>query len=1039
MVWNDGTRDTIRYRRLDKYGNTMVAPIVVATATFDPTVSSARGIPDVSADASGGAYVVWRGTGRSISYKGIWLARIDPTGHVAWSKRILSESGDGNILDPRVSASASGLVHVVCWKDGASASSVQYSVFRSDGNSYIGWTSLTSGIGGQCELPNVEVDDANRVHVLWYDSIDHPGTSYVGYRELYYTRLVYSNGYVDSNSTIDRSRLTATAKGYSPEYWDAPEMAADAYGNLHITWPDKVTATASNGIRYMKLNNDGTVAVASEVVVDGSTSAATPKFGLDPAIAALPGGGARIVCSARAGISSPYRLWQVDVASWGTAGKPFAITNSGGYAIGTTHEDRYASLGSDSGGVTHLVYICDIGSSTAQQRVIYRDLASDPAANDVNRGDLEIDAAHVVHVSNPSPPKQDTTVTVQVEVRNAGWAPMLGGNAFLWFEGALVAGPVSIPPLGVEATAVVSLPWMVPDDATRTPAALVVGVAPLGDTAQTASTNDTASVPLKFLVPPDYVSLVVEVMDETYDPFRTGAYEVPTPTVTLSGTLAAGGSYPATTGVPVDFRTEFNHVPLGTYTVKDTKAGYIVSSPATRTVTVVRDLNDRYKLITTVDRPTTTPGNLIQLWMNRWGAIQGKVHESLGTTAVAGASVTLLETGETTTTLANGNYHFSKLCEGPYTLRVKKTRFERLTTETVVSASTTKTLDIPLVATTSGYLIGTITDEGGYPLVNDPDVFTDDPKVRVHNGTFDHTYDATAAVLDFKLPEGTYSLDLSAPGYVTKTVTGVVISAGEETDGSDSLVLSVSGFHHKSSSERWVAPWTLKANWFSGGFSIGDFELEGYDIIQWYGLNRFTFSGDYQTRGLNDYIIFVKPKFTGEMFEWTYFYGVDPPVAPAVFEYGQDLLQVSGKFEPPMLNSTTRWNRTGVRVDKIDIVDQRDGSVVSSLTSQWNSCDEPDGHLYGSVAGWAEGDGPFPGYTHVVPFNQQVVRLWMTIGQMTSDGHFQTAQFGDLGRFNQGELMNATGYNKLELYWRPTDNYLWVEPAIVGYPTTPGG
>jgi hypothetical protein len=136
-----------------------------------------------------------------------------------------------------------------------------------------------------------------------------------------------------------------------------------------------------------------------------------------------------------------------------------------------------------------------------------------------------------------------------------------------------------------------------------------------------------------------------------------------------------------------------------------------------------------------------------------------------------------------------------------------------------------------------------------------------------------------------------------------------------------------------------------------------------------------------------------------------------------------------------MLSEGNPWNRSGVRVDGIDIVDQRDWSVVSKVRSSWNSCDEPNGHLYGWVTGAAEGDGPFPAYTHAVPWNQQVVRLWVTVGRMDEDtGDFVTARFSDLSNFNQGKLMQGSGDNRLQMFWRPVDNYLWVEPALVDYP-----
>ncbi len=1034
VVWNDGstTGDRIRYRRVDELGNTVVAPVLVATATYEPS-SLGRGLPDVSADASGGAYVVWRGTGRSTSYKGIWLARLDPQGRVAWKKMIFSEWNSYNLLDPRVSASASGLVHVVCWKDG-SPNAVYYSVFRADGNDYIGWTPLATGtLGGQRKLPNIEVDDSERVHVLWYDAIDHPGTSYVGYRELYYTRLVFDDGYVTdpgAGGTISRKRLTSTTKGYSPEVWDAPEMAVDSVGALHVAWPDKVTATSSNGVRYLKLASDGSVAVASKVAFDGSTTAVGQRYGRNQAIVALPGGSARIVCSARTGTSGPYRLWQIDVSPTGVIDKPFTITNSGG-RTDSEAEDMFASLGIDSDGIAHLVYLADNGlpvQGTSYQRVVHRDLSLNTVANDTSRADLEIDAAHVVHSSAPSPPRQNTPVSVVAEIRNAGWAPILGGTATLSFEG-VPTSTVAIPPLGVEATAAVTLPWTVPSDATRTPAALMVGVAPLGDTTQTASTNDTAAVPLVFSVPPTETALIVEVFDETYDPYRNGNHQVPTATVTLSGTIEGGGAYLSTGTVYAD-RTEFMHVPLGSYTVSISKPGYVVSAPTTRAVTIARDPGDAYKL-------NVTPGNLIGMWVNRWGGISGTVHESLGTTPVVGATVTLLETGETTTSVAGGAYRFTKLCEGPYTIRAKKVGYERRTQAVVVSATSTTTADVPLVATADGYLVGAVVDEGGQPIVNDPAAIADDPTVKIkRTGFSDRTITATDGVIDVKLLNGSYTLDVSAPGYKTTTGVPVSIVAGEERDGTTELVLDVSALTHKQSPERWVAPWTLKANWF-GDQPPGSM-IPSYSIISWHGLFRFRFNEDHQRVGTADYIRYVKPWFEGQAWEWTYFFGVDPPVAPKVFRYEQDLLGVyDDRFQPPMLIEGSRWNRSGVRVDGIDIVDERDGTVVSQIRSQWNSCDEPDGHLYGYVTGAAEGDQSFPAYTHTVPLANQVVRLWLTVGRMDEDGHFVASRFGDIGRFNQGQLMQATGYNKLRLSWRPADDELWVEPALVDYPSIP--
>jgi hypothetical protein len=534
--------------------------------------------------------------------------------------------------------------------------------------------------------------------------------------------------------------------------------------------------------------------------------------------------------------------------------------------------------------------------------------------------------------------------------------------------------------------------------------------------------NDTASVPLVFLIPPTDTVLVVEVLDETYDEYRAGKYAVPASTVTLSGTTAGGAPY-TTTGSEVGWRHEFQHVPLGTYTVRHAVPGHVISAPATKAVSITRDPADRYRLI-------TTPSNLIQLWANRWGTIEGTVQASGGTTPLVGVEVTLLESGATSTTAGGGGYRFARLCEGSVTIKAKKVGFERRVITTDVVPAATLRVDVSMVPTTTGYLVGAVTDDGDYPI--------DGATLRVRRTGYDRTFTLADGRFDIPLtgtvPGLTYTLDFSAPGFLPKTGETAIVIAGEETDGSNYLMLNIGSLKHKTSPERWLAPWTMKANWFGGGFSYGGVELESFDIMQWFGLNRFTFDADYQRAGTSDYIRYVKPKFVGEMYSWTYFFGVEPPPAPKVFKYEQDLLGLyDDRFQPPMLNPKATVNRTGVRVDGIDIVDQRDGTTLDYIRSSWNSCDTRDGYLYGSEEGGPAGDGQFRYGS--VPFNQQVVRLWITIGRMDENGDFEVAPFAAIDRFNQGQLLDASGYRQLALYWRPDDNYIWVEPALIGYPT----
>jgi hypothetical protein len=531
----------------------------------------------------------------------------------------------------------------------------------------------------------------------------------------------------------------------------------------------------------------------------------------------------------------------------------------------------------------------------------------------------------------------------------------------------------------------------------------------------------------------------LDVCDETDDPGRDGYSYVPSATANLSGTTHGGAPF-SMDGTMTGGWLLFKHVPLGEYTMTHGAPGYLVSDPATQAVSIEASATDAYTLV-------VSPSALVG-WLNRWGSVDGTT-SVIGTTEPV-PSVNLVLNGSDATSASvsasNGRFHFGRICEGDYTLKVTKPGWRRETQPVHVSPSTTTLVSVPMTKTTDGYLMGTITDQSGAPAINEPDIWGDDPEVdvkypdghtvihKLHDGTF-----------DIALPAGAYTLTYKSPGYLTRADVAVSISAGVEKDASTALVLDVSGLYHKRTAERWMVGWTMKANW--GGEQPSGSEVEDFNIYQWYGLSRFTFDCDYQRVGTQHYIQLVKPRFTGELWDWHYlklfFIGMVPPDAPALFKYGQPKLGWQGWFnfgftkeyyEPPMLNSTTQWNRTGIRADGIDIVDQRDYSVVSKIRSQWDSCAEKDGHLYGSVGG-ADGDGTFSPYSHNVPFGDQLVRLWVTVGKMDQDsGQFKLSPFDDISRLNMGELMNANGSSRLALYWRPNDGALWVEPALSNYP-----
>ncbi len=1024
IVWNDPASDKVRYRRLDAAGNTVVAPVIVANAPLDG--DKTKGVPDVAGHPDGGAYVVWRGPGRTTSYRAIHLARIGSDGRVVWTHGVHEDPTYGRrILDPRIACDADGIAHVVCWQEGT-PNAILYATFRPDGMAALGWTAIAGGGTGVRRLPNVAVDAQSRAHLVWYDSTPHGAD--ISRREIYHARLANAGGVPSSTNSIAPKRLTTTTTGYQWGTAWAPELAPDPSGSIHVVWPDQKPLTASKGIAYLRIEPTGNLSISPRRVLDGSVNApGRPYYGWTAAVTPHAGG-ARVVAQANYGMTGPHRLWQVDVSAKGAATQPVLVSDG-------RNNDFWPSLGTGADGRTRLVYMGDTGvlvGGSPRQRVTYTDTLVDARANDRTRGDLEVDSAHWHYTSTPANPRQGAAIRVLADVVNAGWAPVPGGMATLEYDGVPV-GTANIPPLAVEASHAVSFTWNIPGDATRTPAALAVRVAPSTTATQTTAANDTAPLPLHFAVPPTKASILVDVFDETHDPDRHGYDGVPTAVAAITGTTAEGAPFAASANRLGGWLL-FRDVPLGSYSLVHSAPGYIVSPPAPIPVTIGRNPTDAYQLV-------VTPGLTVDAWVNRWGRIDGTAVASGGNTPLAGVRVELVGEDRSALSASDGTFAFAKLAEGTYRLKATKAGKARTFVTQAVLPATTHPVTIPMSATTKGYLVGRVLDEAGAPCIGDPDSTADDPTLTVRDSTGKQPFRGTLhdGSFDLELDPGTYTLTFEAPGYVTKTGITATIRAGVETGKTTALELDVSELTHVRRSERWMTAFTAHAEW--GGDQSPGSKIDTFDIYQWFGLSRFTLDADYQDVGTNRYIRLFKPRFDGEAWDWHYIkawilYGVEAPIAPTVFEYGQPPITGSwnGKCQPPMLVEGSRWNRTALRFDGVDIVDQRDGETVARIRSQWYTTREPDGHQYGRI-GTVEGDGAFGTYSRPVPWNQQLIRLWITVGRVDPEtGEFKNAPFDDISRINMTNLFAATGSSKLMLTWRPSDNAVWVEPALFGYP-----
>jgi hypothetical protein len=698
-----------------------------------------------------------------------------------------------------------------------------------------------------------------------------------------------------------------------------------------------------------------------------------------------------------------------------TVGKPFVVT-AGSWL------DEMPSLTRGSDGHARLVYYGDTGvrwpgsANNYSHRVFYKDLAAEPKANDRMRHDLEIDAAHTSFASDRAIPRQNSPITVTAEIRNAGWAVSGGGVATLEYEGAVV-DTSAFGSLSVEGTTSVQLHWTVPDDATRTPAPLAVRVTPAGETTQTSDGNDSTALSVYFLLPPETANLHLTVSDETWadDPWQLEP--VNGATVTLTGTTVGGEARTwvrSTQGGMV----RFDDVPLGRYVIGATKSHFVPSDPVTRAVTLLRDPADRYTVI-------ATPGFWMTLLLNRWGGIDGSVHVADGTTPVAGATVVLSgPMSITTTSTPSGSVDMTRVPEGTYTVKTTKPWFVRSEKTVTITPGVSSPLDISLEPTTTGYLVGTITDEGGYPAINDPVATNDDPRmiVRTTTGTVVADISPHDGAFNISLPGGSYKLEFRCLGFRTQTDVSATVVGGLETDASTWLDYSVEDMKH--------------ANWFGDQIPGSPFESE--DVKSWWGLYRFKFDGQYQKIGLNTSLKAIDFWARGEYWNACDDNVPDPPPSPHTFHSGKNpsLNPLAGGTTwydiPPVADRTSR-DLAAVRVDMIEVIDGRDWTVVSSVKQTWNSVSQPDGHRYGLLGDFADALA-LPAYAHSVPWNDQIVRVWLTAGHERS-GAFVNAAWHDFGIGDMGSLFEASGYDQQVLCWDVSSGEVWVDPALVGYPT----
>lgn len=154
----------------------------------------------------------------------------------------------------------------------------------------------------------------------------------------------------------------------------------------------------------------------------------------------------------------------------------------------------------------------------------------------------------------------------------------------------------------------------------------------------------------------------------------------------------------------------------------------------------------------------------------RFGTVAGTVTDADGGSPLA-ATVTVVETGETTTAAVDGTYSLL-VAPGPYTLRFERLGYSPQDTVVTVAAGETTTADAALVPSGLGAIAGTVTS-AGQPVAA--------ATVTVVGTELSAITGPDGAFSVDNVPGGTYRITVGADGYVTSTVDGVEVVDGQVT------------------------------------------------------------------------------------------------------------------------------------------------------------------------------------------------------------------------------------------------------------------
>ena len=249
--------------------------------------------------------------------------------------------------------------------------------------------------------------------------------------------------------------------------------------------------------------------------------------------------------------------------------------------------------------------------------------------------------------------------------------------------------------------------------------------------------------------------------------------------VTLTRTTGGGAAMVDTTDASGAF--SFDSVVNGSYRIRAAKTGYMVMGNTTVTVSAAATAYTE-KLYLTATAPVGT------------GTIKGTVYDSAApaaATALSGAQVILSSAGvrtrDTLVTGAAGTFVFDSVAIGSYSLTVSATGHtaQTLNTLTIARAGDTVSRNVKLLKTVTASITGVITDSSTATGIGGAKVYLLN---RFGGGTIIDSATSAATTGAYTLSSvpsssagTTYSLEVSATGYVTATASVTVTGTAATT------------------------------------------------------------------------------------------------------------------------------------------------------------------------------------------------------------------------------------------------------------------